>query len=493
MIEASDVPLSHLDERQTGALNPRKNRNFLWTIILTVIVFLGGLIIWEPEPSSGTERVLAKGTAAKNPVNPENTKQDIAPFERLSQEKAKEDAMEQIAFYIQLESQIDQDLIIGEWGVSSLRSAKEMATKGDQHYYFQDFDQALDHYRKAKTELTDLSKKAESKFREYLTKAQKEVVNLNPLIAKTSIQDALSIKPNSEEAKELSSRIDQLPEIIDLLRSAKNHQLQGRLKDSLTTYQLVYQKDPLTTDLGLFLDEIHRNIKSEEIKKKLTEGFSLLQEEDFESARESFSEVLSLDNNNEIASSGLEQIAINKDLSIIEEKRLLAVKAMANDKWQEAIGAFQEILKMDPNIQFAAEGRAQAESQERSERLLSNIVSAPYKLSSEKLFLDAKIIVQDSAFLEFQNSALINLIQQVSDLLEIYATPIDVTLISDNATEVIVSNIGKLGRFNKKIITVRPGRYTIRGSQVGCKDTYQSIDILPGTSPISVNCEERIN
>ena len=61
------------------------------------------------------------------------------------------------------------------------------------------------------------------------------------------------------------------------------------------------------------------------------------------------------------------------------------------------------------------------------------------------------------------------------------------------STDILISNIGRLGKFTKKIISVRPGRYTIRGNQVGCKDIYRTIDVLPDAGPISVTCEERFN
>lgn len=77
-------------------------------------------------------------------------------------------------------------------------------------------------------------------------------------------------------------------------------------------------------------------------------------------------------------------------------------------------------------------------------------------------------------------------------MLQQYSNPVDVTLRSDNATDIIVSNVGRLGFFEEKVLSLRPGTYTIRGSQNGCRDLYLSIEVLPGIEPLDLSCQERI-
>ncbi len=67
-----------------------------------------------------------------------------------------------------------------------------------------------------------------------------------------------------------------------------------------------------------------------------------------------------------------------------------------------------------------------------------------------------------------------------------------VTLLSDNFTEVVLSNIGRLGNFQSKVLSLRPGEYTIRGSARGCRDIFLTVTVLPGIAPIEVFCMETI-
>ena len=134
-----------------------------------------------------------------------------------------------------------------------------------------------------------------------------------------------------------------------------------------------------------------------------------------------------------------------------------------------------------------------AVSHQRVEDLLTRINAEPFKLSSEQLFLEAKAILREGQVLKFQTLKLVDLAEKTSQLLSVYAEPVEVVLLSDNATDILISNIGRLGKFQKKIVSLRPGRYTIRGSQIGCKDIYRTIDVSPDYNSVTLICEERLN
>ena len=102
------------------------------------------------------------------------------------------------------------------------------------------------------------------------------------------------------------------------------------------------------------------------------------------------------------------------------------------------------------------------------------------------------MILEDAQNLNQAGPELEDLISQVTDLLVLYRDPVEVVLISDNNTDIIVSNVGRLGTFERKTLSLRPGQYTIRGSQNGCRDIFMSLDVLPGIDPIDVSCPERL-
>ena len=65
-------------------------------------------------------------------------------------------------------------------------------------------------------------------------------------------------------------------------------------------------------------------------------------------------------------------------------------------------------------------------------------------------------------------------------------------LVSDNATDVTVYRVGRLGSFERRALQLRPGRYTIVGSRAGCRDVRKEIVLDAGMAPVTIRCEERI-
>jgi hypothetical protein len=83
---------------------------------------------------------------------------------------------------------------------------------------------------------------------------------------------------------------------------------------------------------------------------------------------------------------------------------------------------------------------------------------------------------------------------QLSRLLKRAVTPLTVRLISDNATNVVIFRVGKLGSFDSQEIKLRPGKYVAVGSRPGYRDVRLEFNVSPEAElqPIVVRCEEQI-
>ena len=451
------------------------------------------VFIWEPAERTDIRESLIENNPVPNTTISQVKPSPLAPFENMVKDQANLAASTTVTQYMNLAKRVNNEIFLDPAGKELFLQSEQSVLEGDQLYYAGDFEAAQEQYEAARKKIAGLIASTEETFNEQIQKALIEIRNLNSESARAAITNALSIKPESDVAKKLVLRIDALPEIITLLRTAKNQELSQRYTEALKTYQQIKLADPLTMDIDLLIVQTQKKLQTTQVQKLLTQGFAFLDKSNFESSRNAFQKALILDPTNQTATAGLEQIALNKDLFVIKEKNISGERALKQGQWEEAIIAYEEILQIDSNIQSAIKGKALAKDHERLERLLSNITSEPFNLSSEKLFLDAKNILKNSRALDYKNEKLTILIQQVTELIATYSQPINLTLLSDNATDVLISNIGRLGKFTKKIISVRPGRYTIRGSQTGCKDIYRTINVLPNAEPISVMCKERFN
>jgi hypothetical protein len=69
-----------------------------------------------------------------------------------------------------------------------------------------------------------------------------------------------------------------------------------------------------------------------------------------------------------------------------------------------------------------------------------------------------------------------------------------VQLVSDNATDVSIYKIGKLGSFQSRALKLRPGTYVAVGSRAGYRDVRLEFRVAPEleSEPVVVRCEEKI-
>ena len=471
-----------------------KNRLFLVLAAAISLTLIMLFVMREPDSLPKENRPSTSSGVIKMPSTPiESGTQTAAPFESLAKQTADQKAKLVISEYMAIEKRLNNEIFIDQALNPEILKAEELALAGDKLYYSEQYSEALAQYDEATETLKSLVSSAESKFDSLLKEARQGLTDQQTETAKRSISGALFIKPGSEIAKRIEARIALLPQIIDLSRNAKNDELAGDYKNALDTYEQIKQIDPLTSQINETIATVTEQVRLQQVQELLTSGFKLLESESFELARRAFQRVLDLDSENQTARSGLEQIAVSKDLFTIKEKNSVGKIELSSGKWENARQTYEEILLIDSNIQTAIEGRNLAMSHQRVEDLLTKINAEPFKLSSEKLFLEAQFILREAHDLEFQTGKLVDLIERTSKLLSVYAEPVDVVLLSDNATDILISNVGRIGKFQKKIVSLRPGRYTIRGSQIGCKDIYRTIDVSPEFNSVTLVCEERLN
>jgi hypothetical protein len=72
--------------------------------------------------------------------------------------------------------------------------------------------------------------------------------------------------------------------------------------------------------------------------------------------------------------------------------------------------------------------------------------------------------------------------------------PVTLHIMSDNQTQVTIYHVARLGKFNSREITLRPGLYTVTGSRPGYRDVRQVVTLTAGDSgkSITIQCEEPI-
>ena len=493
IIAPSEAPLTHLKK------TAQRSIRWDWRMVavgLAVTAAVTLALTWRPN-TSHTERQDDLANARLVPdqsATDRKPAQDnsLPPFEASQRALAQEQAQEALAAFVEKQIVLEQEMQVDSWGGDSLAEALNAAKQGDSAFVLEDFSAALAAYDQALDLISAVISEGENLHAEHLAATEAALHALDPKGARRAISSALMIKPQNSESLRLEARVDKLPEIQTLLRDAKNHELGGRFTEAVATYQTVASLDPETSGLEELIAAARQGQVGNDLQALLSEGFAALSAGRFDAARGAFNNALTVDPDNDMALGGLQQVAQENDLAIIRKYQAAGNAALGQEQWQAAQKSFRAILDMDNNIQFAKDGLSAAKEHQRIQTILTKISEQPQRLSTQSLFVEAQSIIAGADDLAHRGQTLNELITRGQRLLVLYKDPVDVTFLSDNATDIIVSNVGRLGRFETKILNLRPGQYTIRGSQSGCKDIYLSIEVIPGIDPVDVSCTERL-
>jgi tetratricopeptide (TPR) repeat protein len=498
-IRPKSVPLSHTQPTTARPGQRRSFGNLIWLmaagvgvlLLLAVFLVVPGLV--KPDPDAP----ITVAVPAKNPTDgtplpaPSQIKDDgPAPFAVVQRQQARAKAQAKLAEFVELQMQLEETMQVGAWGQAQLDEAKSLATEGDEQFLDEHYPEALDAYDAAAGNLSALIATGSGLLADSLTKGHTALDQADQRRAQEQFNLALTIDPENSEALAGLQRTALLPEVVILMRQAKNHELSGAWQAAVDVYQQVEALDPATEGLQPALASANAGRKSEQIREQLSAGFAAMDANRFGEARRAFQAALRLDPDNGVARGGLEQVSRGTDVARIAQLRESATSATATENWQQAIADYEQVLSLDANIQFAKDGRLRANEQYRTKAALANIITNPDKLSSPQLFDQAKDILARSERLAPRGDLLADQINQVTELIRVYATPVLVTLSSDSATRVTLSTVGVLGTFESRELTLRPGAYTLIGSRNGYRDVRTSMLVRPDMQPLDIRCTE---
>ncbi|HWA09801.1 MAG TPA: hypothetical protein VG838_10155 [Opitutaceae bacterium] len=156
-------------------------------------------------------------------------------------------------------------------------------------------------------------------------------------------------------------------------------------------------------------------------------------------------------------------------------------------QWIEARDAYNETLRLEPNMADAKEGFARSGTMIRTLLSYNTYIDEAEKLVAHHDFQGATRRFNDA--MAIKPSYLVNndRVQQLHATLEAQSKPMDVTFHSDGKTWVSISNFRLLGQIDSTTVKILPGDYEIVGRRKGYKDVFLLLQVRNGTPPPVVN------
>ena len=503
-IEPVAAPLTRSGGRGRGIMASDERSPFrrlspraLW--FTAVMILLGGalafVVISLPDrvatPTAQAPANAATGGAPGADAEPAPD-EIIPPFRAEQIALAREQAREKLRDFVDLQLTLENDFNIAAWGADDLARVKDRANSADALFIDERFDDAIDEYAAALADLQALAAKGETLFEEAVAAGLAALAVRDVNAAREAFDRALAMRPEDSRAAAGAGRAAKLPEVVAALREAERAILREDYDAASVHVAQARRLDPETTGLNKLSSRIASARISKRRDAQLSSAFAALAAGRHEAALNAFDGVLRENPSHPTALAGRQQTVQAQTLAAIDDLRTKALAETQAEEWEAALASYDAVLAIDSSLQFARDGKARIRERVMLTRAMEAMLADPGRLSSDQEFAAAKETLRSAAEQADAGTAFAKRLAEFRDLVARSAEPVPLVLVSDNATEVTIHKVGTLGPFERHEVALRPGRYVIVGSQVGCRDVRKEIVLSSGMAPVDIRCAERI-
>lgn len=435
----------------------------------------------EAEPESGTDG-----------SEPEASGDDRAPDRDgrvLSRQEVDETLGELLAKTRTLEGRA-----VERWGGVAWQQSKDAYAAGDEAYLARDYALAQENYQRAIELVDPLLEEVDRVFERTLAEAETALDSADAPEALRLYELAVAITPSHGPARAGLARARNLDDVIEMTNEGLELERDLALDAAIERFEAALELDPEWQPARDALARSRVSATQMAFDARMSEGLNALAEGDLLSARAAFRIAKQLMPSSQEPADGLLQVDQGLRLQEIMALEVRAGDLEAAEEWQPAADTYGEILKLDGNLQFAQEGLKRANAMVELHEQLDAYIDDPDSLSSPRTMQTATTLVVDITRQGDIGPRLTAARDELSRLLKRAATPLTVEILSDNATDVSIYRVGKLGSFASTELSLRPGTYVAVGSRPGFRDVRLEFRVAPeiDMQPIVVRCEEPI-
>ncbi|RZB37616.1 MAG: hypothetical protein SRB2_00718 [Desulfobacteraceae bacterium Eth-SRB2] len=429
------------------------------------------------------------------PVTPD-PQQTMEPQQTMNPAKQaleKENAEKALEAFLKLKKVI-LEKGVAEWGGKEYEEMTTFSREADERFMDQKFLAATEKYAQAGSKAVELADTTQAVFQRLLEEGFKALEEGDSSIAQKKFRTALMIEPFSDLAQRNLERAEKLDSVNRLIESGKTHEKNDRFAFAHTDYREALKLDPESKEAQKALNRVKERIVGQQFQKLMSDGLTAYHDGRYQSARTRLLKAKSFRPDSREVQNALLQVDEAIRLAKIEKLRHKALTAEQAEDWDKALGSYLLVIKIDPNISFALQGKERALEHIRIAKQIRFFLQKPAVMESNPQLQNAILVIEEAQSLQPRGPKLSQRLDELKALVDAARSPVKVMIESDNLTEVAVYKVGKLGRFTTRELSLRPGSYTVVGSRDGYKDVRQKIIVKPGRKALRVRviCKNKV-
>jgi len=455
-----------------------------------LIIALLFVVFWLPSSVDKPALKLdPKTVMAQEPVKA----LDESPWQEAQLAKYRRSAQEVLSKVLEQQKNLENKHV-EFWAEEDFEQALKDAEAGDYLYRNQEFDEAIASYNLALSQLDAILAQVPVKFEHFYKLGKIAIAENQALKAKKMLQIALYIKPSDENGEAAFDRAIVLDRVLVLVKAGVILMDEQQFEQAKNKFTQAYELDNHSPLIDEQLALVNKTITDRNYSSAMSKGYNSLNKKDFELAIKYFTQAGKILPKENDPKQAIEQ-SKNKHVEQKIATHIFKAKAKeVKEEWQGANEGYNAALALDKSLMNARLGVLRTSARNTLDKNILHIINNPERLTNNNVFQQAVNTHNNATKIKQPGPKLVQQIMSIKQLLAQMKIPVALRIESDNQTKISIHRVGDLGQFLAKNISLKPGDYTVVGSRDGFRDVRQSFTLTPTnqTKTIIVSCNEKV-
>jgi hypothetical protein len=474
-----------------AAQAPRGKRRWLPAALLAAAAGAAVVFIWLPsfiaDRNAGIER---EARAAADESNRQRQLRAQQAADSVTARAAAEAARVKFdAAFVALDARA-----AARWATDAFVKARTAGEQAAQRFAVGDYAAAREAWESSAAQLAELDKRRPQALQEALERGQAALAQGKTGAAREAFQFALAIEPDHAGARAGIDRAARLDQAFPIVDTAIGDERAGRLAEAEENFRKALALDAAAPGAREGLARLAARRAGDAYAAAMSRGLADLAAGRAEPARAALQQALALRPGSKEARDALASLDQGQRAAALRLLEARASSAESDERWQEALAAWQEAAALEPGLAPVREGVARSQPRAELQRRIDALIQQPERLWDPAGRGEARTVLAMAASAGNPRLRLAASARELERLAAAAETPVRLRLESDEATSVAIYRVGQYGAFATREVELLPGRYTVVGTRAGFRDVRREVVLAPGTPPsaVVVKCEEPI-
>ena len=380
------------------------------------------------------------------------------------------------------------------WATSEFAAARMQGEQAAQSYAVGDYAVARKAWESAAAKLAVLEKERPRALQQALNLGKTALAQGRTAEARVAFESAIAIEPGLAAARAGIERAARLDQAFVLVDAAVLHERAGKLADAEQGYRKALALDAAAPGAAAGLARLAARQAGDAYAAQMSRGLADLAAGRTGQARAAFQQALALRPDSRETRDALASLDQGQRVSALRLLEARAASAESDERWDEALAAWQEAAGLEPGLASARDGIARSKSRAELQRRIDALMQKPERLWDPAGRSEARTVLAMAAATGNPRQQLAEAAQDLERLAAAAEKPVRLRLESDGQTSIAIYRVGQYGTFTQRDLELLPGRYTVVGTRTGFRDVRREVILMPGSGPSAavVKCEEPI-